>query len=222
MKKLLPLIFLFIISVEAQIYPPAVEVWSEPVRVDSLSDRFIGEWSPSLTTDLSSLYLEKSGSICVSHKVDSTWTSPISLNNNINNGNPIRHPSISEDGKRLYFCRWGGYGGWDLWYSEWDSIANDWGSSDNLGPNVNSQYSDYYAYELSNDTLYCINQVWASYGVCIYVKNNFTNEWEIVDSSNYYHPFGEGDIRGLSITKDRRKAYFSQYVTLLSDSIQSE
>jgi Secretion system C-terminal sorting domain/WD40-like Beta Propeller Repeat len=223
LKKLLSLIFLLIhIIIKPQIHPPAVEVWSEPIRVDSLSDRFIGEWSPSLTTDLSSLYLEKSGSICVSHKVDSIWTSPIALNNNINNGNPIRHPSSSEDGKRLYFCRWGGYGGWDLWYSEWDSIANDWGTSINLGPNVNSSWIEYYAYELSKDTLYCVNQVWASLGVCIYVKDSLSGEWQIVDSSNYYHPFGEGDIRGLSITGDRRKAYFSKYISLISDSLQSE
>ena len=209
-------------AVHAQTYPPAVDVWSEPIRVDSLNERFKGEWSPSVTTDLSTLYLQKWGKISVSHKIDTLWTMPIPLNSNVNNGSPIRHPFISKDDKRLYYSRWGGYGGWDLWYSEWDSVSSDWGSSVNLGPNVNSPNIEYYAYELSEDTLYCINQVWADLGVCIYVRDSITKEWGIVDSSNYNHPFGTGNIRGLGITSDRRKAYFSKYISLLTDSLQSE
>ena len=207
LKKLLSLILLLIpIITKAQIHPPAIEVWSEPIRIDSLAERFIGEGYPSLPYGHTKMFLQKSTKVSVSYKIDTLWSSPIPLNNNINNGSPIRNPSINREGNRIYYCRWGGYGGWDLWYSEWDSIANDWGLSINLGPNVNSSWIEYYAYELSKDTLYCINQVWASLGVCVYVKDSLTGEWEIVDSSDYYHPFGEGDIRGLSITGDRRKA----------------
>ena len=223
MKKIIVLaFFIFNILLEAQIYPPAVEVWSDPIRLDSLSERFGGEWSPTLTTDLNKLYLLKGSEIAVSYKSDTLWSLPQVLNSNINNGSPIWHPSISKDSNRLYFSRWGGYGSWDLWYSEWDSITNDWGQSVNLGPNVNSSSSDFYAYEISEDTLYCINVVWATYGVCTYVRNSLTGEWEIVDSSNYNHPFGEGNIRGVSVTGDRRKAYFSQYVSIFPDSLQSE
>ena len=58
--------------------------------------------------------------------------------------------------------------------------------------------------------------------MCVYVRDSLTNQLQIVDSSNYNHPFGAGNIRGLSITGDRRKAYFSKYISLLSDSLQSE
>ncbi|MBE0571650.1 MAG: T9SS type A sorting domain-containing protein [Ignavibacteriaceae bacterium] len=223
MKKKLILILLFVtVIVKPQTYPPAVEVWSEPVRIDSLAERFKGEDSPFLTNDMMNLYLFKSSVICKSYKIDTLWSLPIPLNNNVNNGNPIRNPSISVDKKRLYYCRWGGYGNWDLWYSKWDTLLNDWGPSINLGSNVNSTSTEWYAYELSEDTLYCINNLWASLGLCIYVRNAITNEWQIVDSSNYNHPFGAGNLRGLSVTGDRRKAYFSRYITLLSDSLQSE
>jgi hypothetical protein len=215
-------IIFFSTSINAQIYPPAVEIWSEPLRVDSLAVRYEGEGAPSLTTDMMKLFLITGPMVSVSHRIDTLWTLPVPLNSNINNGSPVRNPSISPDGKRLYYCRWGGYGGWDLWYSEWDTISNDWGPSINLGPNVNSPNIEYYAYELSEDTLYCINQVWADFGVCIYVRDSITNEWAIVDSSNYNHPFGVGDIRGLAITGDRTKAYFSKYILLQSDSLQSE
>lgn len=223
MKKTLILILLFIASsIKPQAYPPAVEVWSEPIRVDSLAERFLGERSPSLSSENNVLYLFKGSQIMVSTKIDSVWSIPDPLNSNINNGSPIRHPSISNDGKRLYYSRWGGYGSWDLWYSEWDTISNDWGVSINLGSVINSPNIEYYAYELNLDTLYCINSVWASLGVCIYVRDSATNYWQIVDSSNYNHPFGAGNLRGLSVTGDRRKAYFSRYITLLSDSLQSE
>ena len=206
----------------AQTYPPAVEVWSEPIRVDSLAVRFVGERSPSLTIDLSTLFLFESSTVSVSNRIDTLWTLPKALNSNVNNGSPIRNPSISKDGRRLYYSRWGGYGSWDLWYSELDTVLNDWGPSINLGPNVNWWWGDYFAYELSFDTLYCINDLWASQGVCIFVNDSLTNEWQIVDSSNYNHPFGHGNIRGLSITANSKKAYFSRYISLLSDSLQSE
>ena len=221
-KKIIFLLLFAAIIIKSQTYPPAVEVWSEPIRIDSLAERFIGEWSPSLTIDLTTMYLFKSSNISVSHRIDTIWTLPIPLNSNINNGSPIRHPSISQDGKRLYYSRWGGYGSWDLWYSEWDTLLNDWGPSINLGVNVNTTSIEFFAYELNRDTLYCINNLWASLGVCIYVKDSISNEWQIVDSSNYNHPFGAGDIWGLSITGDRRKAYFSKYISLLSDSLQTE
>ena len=58
-------------------------------------------------------------------------------------------------------------------------------------------------------------------GLCIYVKDS-TNIWRIVDSSNYYNPFGIGHIRGLSITQDKRKAYLSEYINSDLDTIQSD
>jgi len=224
LKKNLILILLLLITViiQAQTYPPAVEVWSEPVRIDSLAEPYVGEGFPSLTKDYAKMFLGKATKVSVSNKIDTLWSLPVALNTHINNGSPIRNPSLNRAGNCLYYCRWGGYGTWDLWYSKWDTIANDWGTSINLGPTVNSAGIDYYAYELSEDTLYCINSVWASLGVCIYVRDCVTNQWQIVDSSNYNHPFGAGNIWGLSITGDRRKAYFSKYITLLSDSLQSE
>ncbi len=48
------------------------------------------------------------------------------------------HPALSSDGRRLYFSsnRPGGYGGMDLWMSEWD--GSQWSEPVNLGPGVNS------------------------------------------------------------------------------------
>ncbi|NCS88359.1 MAG: hypothetical protein AUK34_14730 [Ignavibacteria bacterium CG2_30_36_16] len=209
------------VSINAQ-YPPAVEKWSTPVRVDSFSARFESEMASSFNNKLDTVYFFRSDAVYFSYLLDSIWSSPKKLNSNINNGQPIRFPTISRDGKRLYFVRWGGYGNWDLWYSEWRTNFHEWGPSINLGSNVNSSSLEFYALEISRDTLYTLNDRWASEGLCTFIKDSVTNNWFIVDSSNYNHPFGAGKIRGLSVTGDRKKAYFSQYILGMPDTLQSE
>ncbi|MBZ0200110.1 MAG: T9SS type A sorting domain-containing protein [Ignavibacteriaceae bacterium] len=91
-----------------------------------------------------------------------------------------------------------------------------------MGPHINSPSIEDYALEISQDTLYTIDYRWAAGGVCIFIKDTINNTWKIVDSSNYNHPFGYGDTRGVSITGDRKKAYFSKYVFGPLDTLQSE
>lgn len=54
------------------------------------------------------------------------------------------HPSISEDGKRLYFSsdRPGGFGGMDIYYVNLDNDGNPMGSPINLGDKVNTNQNE--------------------------------------------------------------------------------
>ena len=80
------------------------------------------------------------GYIC-SVQINGKWKEPVKLNLNINpGGTATRNCSISQDGKRLYFSGWGGYGGWDLWYSDWNDTTNDWSPAINMGPEINSNF----------------------------------------------------------------------------------
>ena len=49
-------------------------------------------------------------------------------------------PWLSHDGLRLYFAsdRAGGYGGWDLWFSEREATNANWKVPVNMGPAINS------------------------------------------------------------------------------------
>lgn len=204
-------------------YPNAIEQWSEPVKIDTFSKKYTWEDCPSFTSNMDTMFMYISDGIYTSAYKNNKWQTPTRLNNNVNNNIPIRNPSLSKDGKRLYYTKYAGYGSWDIWYNVKDSVTNDWGPAINIGPDVNTASLDYYAYELSPDTLYVINDIWAEMGVCIFVKGKNNQTWKIVDSSNYQHLFGTGDIRGLSITADRRKAYFSYYnYNSEYDSLQSE
>ncbi len=53
-------------------------------------------------------------------------------------------PFISTDGKKLYFVsnRPGGYGGFDIWYTERDLKTNRWTKPVNLGPTINTEYDE--------------------------------------------------------------------------------
>lgn len=67
------------------------------------------------------------------------------------------HPSISSDGKVLYFTSNlnGGFGGKDIWMSTFDAKAKTWGEPVNLGSSVNTAGNEMYPYISEDDkTLY--------------------------------------------------------------------
>ncbi len=116
MKKLMLLItimFLFVVQMFPQDWPLAPEVWSEPVKLDSVFD-IPYNWveSPSLTKNFDTLYFDLGDGVYTSIKHNNKWCDPIKLNSYINPGGAATHEcSISRDGKRLYVSGWGGYGG---------------------------------------------------------------------------------------------------------------
>lgn len=60
---------------------------------------------------------------------------------NVNSCWRERDPALSADGSKLYFAAYdrpGGYGGWEIWVSNWDSLAGGWGLAQNLGSNIDS------------------------------------------------------------------------------------
>lgn len=56
------------------------------------------------------------------------------------------HPTMSADGKTLYFVSnmAGGYGKMDLWMCSFNPKTNVWGQPKNLGPNVNTEGNELY------------------------------------------------------------------------------
>ena len=86
----------------------------------------------------------------------SAWSAPTNLNaivlSNgthclavVNSASDDSHPTISKDGLSLFFSstRAGGFGGYDLWVTERDSLDDCWNAPKNLGPVVNSSSEDF-------------------------------------------------------------------------------
>ncbi len=208
MKKLFLIcvfMFLFAIQILPQNWPTAPEVWSEPVLFDSILSRsYECIESSSLTPNFDTIYFSTT---CIyrSVKVNGKWSKSVKLNSYINPPNSgVRDCSISRDGRRLYFSGYGGYGSWDLWYSNLDSVTNDWGPGYNMGPQINSSGNDAYIYEVNKDTLYVLQNITS---LNYYSFNKKINQWCKIDSFPH-HPLGGPFMFGVNLTKDKKKMYF--------------
>lgn len=83
----------------------APEVWSEPIILDTAFARpYFWEESPSLTRNMDTMYFDRgNGAIHMTIKKDGKWKPSIKLNDSINGFYSKYRPSISKDGRRLYF-----------------------------------------------------------------------------------------------------------------------
>lgn len=70
------------------------------------------------------------------------WSPPVPVAE-VNSEYHDRMPSISQDGKYLFFSsdRPGGHGGDDIWYSEWNAETQKWGAPKNVG-SINTAESE--------------------------------------------------------------------------------
>jgi Tol biopolymer transport system component len=75
---------------------------------------------------------------------NSSWGDPENLGLTVNTRDLEAFPWVSSDGSELYFmsARPGGYGTFDFYVSRRATVQDSWGDPVNLGPVVNSSYSE--------------------------------------------------------------------------------
>ncbi len=68
-----------------------------------------------------------------------SWSDPVNLGPEINTELSEDFPTLSPDGKTLYFCSNGhpGMGGYDLYFSTWDEQSEMWTKPQNMGYPIN-------------------------------------------------------------------------------------
>ena len=82
--------------------------------------------------------------------ISDDWSIPVPLGPTVNSSAEESWPSISHDGLSLYFCdgfsrlkfRPEGYGEGDIWVTRRTSDSDPWNLPENLGPIVNTKYSE--------------------------------------------------------------------------------
>lgn len=144
------------------------------------------------------------------------WSRPFNIGAPINTPGWESQPSISADGRTLYFVstRNGGRGGYDLWKS--DLMAEgSWSMPVNLGPEINTPYDEHSPFIHPDDqTLYFSSNGWPGLGnkdLFITRKKNPGDPkalWEKPQNLGYpINTFGEES--GLSISSNGRLAFFA-------------
>jgi outer membrane protein OmpA-like peptidoglycan-associated protein len=150
--------------------------------------------------------------IYVTVKTDIGWSEPKNLGEPINSGYSEKQPSISSDGKDLYFTsnRPGGKGGYDIWVSSFDN-DNKWGVPVNLGDSINTPDDDQSPYiHPDNQTLYFASDGWPGMGGqdLFYSRKKADGKWSTPVNLGY--PINTfADEIGLVVNSKGNHAYFS-------------
>ncbi|MES2807654.1 MAG: OmpA family protein [Bacteroidota bacterium] len=149
--------------------------------------------------------------IYVTQKRGDDWGKPFSLSPPVNTAGWESQPSISADGRTLFFVsnRAGGYGGYDIWKSTLSSKG--WGEPENLGPNVNTAYNEQSPFIHPDDsTLYFCSNGWPGMGGQDLFVSRIGDDGKWRAPKNLGAPLNtHGDESGLSLTANGDFAFFS-------------
>ncbi len=125
------------------------------------------------------------------------------------------HPVLSPDGSQMYFSsnRDGGYGGFDIWVSNFSKRGKTWGEPINLGPQINTEGNEYYPYFNQHDgKLYFSSDGWPGAGGLDIFKIKPTEDITIWQKrENLKLPMNSGgDDLGITFTEtDPNAGFFS-------------
>ena len=138
-------------------------------------------------------------------EIEKKIPSPLSINID---GYSTLHPSISPNGKRLYFAsdRPGGFGGMDLYFVPLEKGIIS-GEVINLGPDINTSKDEVFPFLYENDILFYSSRT-TEKGLSIMLAiNRIENRWE---SKLLQKPFNsDGDNFSFSIVKKYKIGFLS-------------
>jgi len=149
--------------------------------------------------------------IYISQKRGNDWSKPYDLSSSINTPGWESQPSLSADGRTLYFVsnRKGGYGGYDIW----KSILTDkgWGEPINLGPTINTSFDEQSPFIHPDDsTLYFCSNGWPGLGNKDLFVSRLGADGKWQKPQNLGYPINSnGDENGLTITANGSYAFFA-------------
>jgi outer membrane protein OmpA-like peptidoglycan-associated protein len=146
----------------------------------------------------------------ISYKLGDQWTDPENMGININSRNWESQPSLSADGRILYFVsdRSGGYGKRDIWKSQW--VDGQWTKAANLGPTINTPEEEVSPFiHVNGQTLYFSSKGYPGMGgYDIFYSEWQGNKWTIPNNLGY--PINTSDDQvSLFITANGKNGYYS-------------
>lgn len=154
--------------------------------------------------------------IYISKWEGSEWSKPFNIGAPVNTPGWESQPSISADGRTLYFVstRNGGRGGYDIWKSD-IMPEGSWSVPVNLGPDINTAYDEQSPFIHPDDqTLYFSSNGWPGLGnkdLFITHKINPADQktaWE--KPKNFGYPINtHGEESGLSVSSNGNVAFFA-------------
>ena len=154
--------------------------------------------------------------IYISKREGNDWSTPFNIGGPVNTAGWESQPSISADGRTLYFVstRQGGYGGYDIWSSELNTDGT-WSNPINLGQEINTSFDEQSPFiHPDNESLYFSSNGWPGLGNKdlflsrkAYVGDKQTG-WQKPENLGFpINTYAEES--GLSISNNGKLAFFS-------------
>jgi outer membrane protein OmpA-like peptidoglycan-associated protein len=193
--------------------------WTSPETISDKINSSQNEGTASISADgrmlvFTSCNNKKGIGSCdlfISYKNGETWTSPVNLGPNVNTGEWESQPSLSADGRTLYFVsdRRGGLGKRDIYVSKIDSTGK-WTKSQNLGNIINTYEDDLSPFIHANGkTLFFSSEGHVGFGGAdLYFSENQKDSWTKPENLGYPINTHESQV-ALFITSDGKKGYYS-------------
>ncbi len=147
----------------------------------------------------------------ISYRTGDTWSSPENLGAVVNGPSWESQPSLSADGRTLYFVsnRPGGVGNRDIWMTTLND-QGEWTTPVNLGDGINTPKEDVSPFIHPNNTTlyYASNGKTGFGGYDIYYTQRLGEGWETV--KNFGAPVNTGEDQvSLFISSDGKQGYYS-------------
>ncbi len=193
--------------------------WTKPVSISDQINSKLQEGACSVSADGHQLIFTMCGGVTYgrcdlfeSKKVGEIWSRPTNLGPLVNSPEWEGQPSLSADGRVLYFSssRKGGLGGYDIWMATKDE-AGKWTKAQNLGNQINTKFDEISPFiHVNNQTLYFASNGYAGFGgYDIYQSDKLKMGW--ATPLNLGYPLNDfEDQFSFFVTSDGSKAYFSK------------
>lgn len=156
--------------------------------------------------------------IYLSRREGKDWSKPFNIGAPVNTAGWESQPSLSADGRTLYFTstRPGGKGGYDIWKSDLKTDGS-WTNPVNLGPNINTAYDEQSPFiHPDGQTLYFSSNGWPGLGnkdLFISRKDSSLHHSEGLNwnkPENLGYPINTfGEESGLTIGSNGKTAFFA-------------
>jgi len=193
--------------------------WSEPLSISRNINTRMNEGTCTISADGKTLIFTScqgadglgSCDLYISKKTGQSWADPQNLGAPINTASWESQPSLSADGRTLYFVsnRKGGFGKRDIWVSQLDMDGN-WNVPENLGNDINTQEDDISPFiHVNAQSLYFASEGHLGFGgLDLFLSEKIGGVWDTPKNLGY--PLNDHqDQASLFITSDGSKGYYS-------------
>ncbi|WP_448519008.1 OmpA family protein [Rhodoflexus sp.] len=159
----------------------------------------------------------------ITYRTGDRWSEPRNMGPAVNSRHWDTQPSLSADGRTLYFVsdRPGGIGGHDIWVTHRHENGS-WGEAFNLGPQINTRGDEVAPFiHVNGQTLFFASDGYLGYGgYDLYKAERMAEGWS--KPTNLGYPINDHrNQMGLFITADGKKGYYSHEENIGNQLISS-